>query len=280
MTARSGGRALAWLISCGWFAATASAGEKPLWEAGLGLGALSFPVYRGADQRQGFAVPAPYLVYRGEVLKADRRGLRGELLERGAVELDVSATASPPAASDEVGARRGMPDLRATVGIGPAIDWLWWSDAGGRRELRLQVPMHGLFTLQSASRFVGWQTTPRLNLDLEAPGGFDGWNFGLLFGPVYGSRKQHDYLYGVAGRHAEPGRPAYAATGGYGGLETLASWSKRFPSYWFGMFLRYDRLEGAVFADSPLVRRRDYLAGGLAVAWMIGESDRRVAAED
>lgn len=280
MTKRSGCLVLALATAMGGGTASAGADEKPLWELGLGLGGLSFPVYRGADQRQGFAVPAPYLVYRGDVLKADRRGVRGELAERGAVEFDISATASPPAASDEVKVRRGMPDLRATLGIGPNIDWLWWSAEGGRRALRFQVPVHGMFTLQSSSRFVGWQAVPRLNLDVLAPGGFDGWNFGLLAGPVFGSTKQHAYLYSVAPIHAEPGRPAYTARSGYGGFETLASWSKRFPSYWFGMFLRYDRLNGATFSDSPLVRRQEYLAGGLAIAWMIGESDRKVTAGD
>jgi len=56
--------------------------------------------------------------------------------------------------------------------------------------------------------------------------------------------------------------------------------SKRFPSYWVGGFLRYDSLSGAVFGDSPLVKRSNYLAGGIAIAWIIGESSRRVEVTD
>ena len=56
--------------------------------------------------------------------------------------------------------------------------------------------------------------------------------------------------------------------------------SKRFPSYWVGGFVRYDTLSGAVFNDSPLVKRSSYLAGGIAVAWIIGESSRMVDVGD
>jgi hypothetical protein len=47
-----------------------------------------------------------------------------------------------------------------------------------------------------------------------------------------------------------------------------------------GAFVRYDWLGGAEFEDSPLVRRRNYLAGGIGIAWMIGESKRRVQTDD
>ncbi len=50
---------------------------KPLWEAGLGIGAVTFPDYRGSDRTQTYMLPVPYFVYRGEFLKADRNGLRG-----------------------------------------------------------------------------------------------------------------------------------------------------------------------------------------------------------
>jgi outer membrane protein len=71
-------------------------------------------------------------------------------------------------------------------------------------------------------------------------------------------------------------RPAYDATSGYSGTHLLASLSKRFPSYWVGAYVRYDTLAGATFADSPLVRRQNSLAGGFGIAWMIGDSKKMV----
>ena len=43
-------------------AAPARAEQKPLWEAGLGVAAVSFPNYRGSKQTQNYVLPAPYLV--------------------------------------------------------------------------------------------------------------------------------------------------------------------------------------------------------------------------
>jgi hypothetical protein len=56
--------------------------------------------------------------------------------------------------------------------------------------------------------------------------------------------------------------------------------SKRFPGYWVGGFLRYDTLAGAVFDDSPLVRKRSAVSAGLAVTWVFGQSSRMVDASE
>ena len=79
--------------------------EAPLWELGMGFGGLSFPVYRGADQRRDFLMPVPYVIYRGETFKADRRGVRGELFESNRLALNVSGSASLPVGSGDVAAR-------------------------------------------------------------------------------------------------------------------------------------------------------------------------------
>lgn len=260
--------------------AARAAADLPLWELGVGVGALSFPIYRGADQRRDFLLPVPYFVYRGDFLKADRRGVRGELLDRGRLELNISASASLPVGSGEVEARRGMPDLKATVGLGPSADIELWQSADGRRKLSFQLPVRAAFTLQSDSRFAGWQIAPRLNLDLEAPWGFEGWRMGLLSGPIYGSKHEHAYYYSVEPQFATPERPAYDAAGGYAGSQLLMSLSKRFPGFWVGGFVRYDTLKNAAFEDSPLVRKTSYFAAGFGVSWVIGESTRRVPAED
>ena len=42
--------------------------------------------------------------------------------------------------------------------------------------------------------------------------------------------------------------------------------------------MRWDSLEGAVFADSPLVKSEDYFAAGVGIAWVFGESSTHVEA--
>src|SRR5262249_13765393 len=103
---------------------------------------------------------------------------------------------------------------------------------------------------------------------------------GWLVGPLFATRRYNDYFYTVAPQYATTGRPAYQASGGFSGTQTVISLTKRFPRYWTGAYVRYDTLSGATFADSPLVRRNSYWSAGIAVAWMIKQSSRLVEATD
>ncbi len=262
------------------FSVGASGGDKPLWELGAGASVLHFPAYRGSEESRQWVLPLPYVVYRGEFLKADRRGLRGMFLDTERVELSLSAAASPPASSEDVAVREGMPDLDPTVEIGPALDIHLWRTLDEGRRLTLRLPLRHGFTVESNPRSTGWQFTPHLNFDWSDPPGLAGWRLGLLAGPIYGDRRQHGHFYDVAPRHATPDRPAFDARAGYAGMQLVAALTKRFPDYWVGGFVRYDTLAGAVFKDSPLVTSRNYLAAGVAVTWILGESSRRVAADE
>ena len=253
--------------------------EKPLWEVGLGAGVLSFPDYRGADRRQTYVFPVPYFVYRGEFFKADRNGVRGIFFNSDRVDLNVSVSASAPVDSSDNPTRAGMPDLKPTVEIGPSLDITLWRSATHGMKLDLRLPMRAGITIESNPQYIGWLFSPRVNLDIADAVG-PGWNLGLLAGPLYGDRKQHRYFYSVAPEFATPDRPAYEARSGYGGMQFITAVSKRFPSFWLGGFVRSDTLQGAVFEDSPLVKRKNYLAGGIAFSWILGESSRKVQATD
>ena len=253
--------------------------EKPLWEFGLGVGALAFPDYRGSDETRVYPVPVPYFVYRGRFLKADRDGLRGELFDREYAELSLSVNGTIPINSEDNSARRGMPDLKPTLELGPSLELHLWRSADRTTKLDLVMPLRVPVTIESSPRALQWLFAPRLNIDFENFAGRTGWNFGAGVGPVFAADKFHEYFYSVPARFATAARPEYRADGGYSGMHVLAALSKRFPKYWVGAFLRYDWLGGAEFDDSPLVRRQNYLAGGFGFAWMIGESKRRVTVE-
>lgn len=266
------------------FAATvptlACAEEKPLWELGAGVGVAQFPAYRGSEDTKLWVLPVPYVIYRGEFLKADRRGIRGTLFDSERVELNLSLAASPPVSSEDVDLRDGMPDLEPTVEIGPSLNLKLWESASDRQRLALRLPLrHGL-TVEGNPESTGWLFSPHLNLDWQDPGGMAGWRLGLLAGPIFGDRRQHRYFYQVDPEFARPGRPAYDAHGGYAGTQFLAALTKRFPKWWVGAFVRYDNLAGATFRDSPLVETRDYFAAGFAITRVIGESSRRVEVDD
>lgn len=274
------GLAAAGLAAAALAPAGAWAEQLPLWELGLGVGALSFPAYRGSDETKHWVLPVPYVVYRGEIIKADRRGLRGILFDSERVELSLSVAASPPASSSDVKAREGMPDLEPTVEVGPSLNVTLWQANEGARRLALRMPLRRGITVEGSPQSTGWLFTPHLNLDWRDAPQLNGWRVGLLAGPIFGDARQHRYFYSVDPRFATPQRPAYEADGGYAGSQFLVALSKRYPGYWVGAFVRYDTLGGAVFEDSPLVKTKNYFAAGVAISWILGQSSERVEAYD
>lgn len=268
--------ALIAMTSCG-----VRAGEFPLWEAGAGVAVISFPQYRGSDQRSTFVLPIPYLIYRGEYLKADRDSLRGQFLKNDRVELSLSVNGSIPVDSSDNAARAGMPDLDPTLELGPNLLLTILRKPDRSIEIGLRLPVRTVIATDfSHTRNVGWVFQPQLNMDFRDTWLGEGWNLGFAAGPLYGDRRYHNYFYGVAPEFATPQRPAFNAAGGYAGSQVLGAISKRFPSFWVGAFARWDTLAGAVFEESPLVLQKDSFAAGFAIAWILGTSREMVEAEE
>ncbi len=262
-------------------ATAAQAGEeKPLWEVGIGAGAFSFPAYRGSDRNSNWFLPVPYFTYHGDFFKADRHGIRGSFLDTDRIDFTVSAFLSPPSGSDNIPARAGMPDLKATFEIGPQVDVTLWRSENRARFVKLRLPLRAAFTVEGPPQDVGWVFHPNLNLDITDLPGLPGWNLGLVAGPIFGNQRQNAYYYSVAPQYATPARPAYEAASGYTGSQFLVGVSRRFQKFWVGGFASYDNLSGATIADSPLVQDKNNFAAGIAVSWIFGESSTRVMVDD
>jgi outer membrane scaffolding protein for murein synthesis (MipA/OmpV family) len=271
--------ALFLVLAASW-TVTARAEEKPLWEVGLGVGAAVLPDYTGSDESRVYPGPLPYVIYRGKFLQADRDGVRTRLFNRPYAELSVSAGGSLPVDSDDNNARQGLPDLKPTLELGPALDLHLWRSKNAKIKLDLDIPVRLPVTLESSPRSIGVVLAPRLSLDVADFAGFQGWDFGFSVGPNFADKKYHDYFYTVAPRFATPDRPAFDAGGGYSSTAVLTAISKRFPSYWVGAFLRYETLSGATYQESPLVKRGNAVVAGVGIAWIIGRSKRLVEVDE
>jgi len=265
-------------LICEFFAPPTMAKEEPLLEVGLGIGAIAFEDYRGSSTTHAYPLPIGYLLYNGDFLKADRDGVRGLLFNQSWVELNLSGNLTTPVKNDRE--RSGMPDLRSTVEAGPSLDFHLLKSADGKVKFDLRLPVRAAFTVQAVPKYIGWTFNPRLALDLKDPAGFTGWNVGLMTGPLFADRRYHDYFYSVAEEYATDSRPAYQASAGYAGFQTLGAISKRFPKFWVGAYARYDTLDGAVFADSPLVQKNSYWSAGFGISWIIHTSTRMVEVPD
>lgn len=250
--------------------------ERPRWEVGVGLAGLSLPDYRGSDERRHYVFPTPYLVYRGDVLKADRDGARAQLIGLDRLHLDLGLGLSAPVSSAKNRARAGMPSLPGTIEVGPALDALLYRSDDEDARLRFRLPVTYGITLERPVGGNGWQASPKLVLDVSNVLGLSGWNAGFQTGLMWSTRQRHAYFYDVAPQYATANRPTYQAGAGYAGAQLSAGLSKRFDRVWVGVFTRYENLNGAVYTDSPLVKSRHYLLGGVAVSWVLGQSSEMV----
>lgn len=270
------GAALALLMGC----SLAQAELKPEWELGMGVGAVDFPIYRGAEERRTYVLPTPYVQYRGKFLQVERERVRGLLFRHERVELDISVNGSVPVKSKDSSARQGMPDLDPTLELGPELQVHLYYDERKHTNLDLRLPVRAVYAV-NFGRFdhVGWIHHPLLNLDLRnwVPGG---WDLGLQLGWLRGDRGYHAYFYDVAPQYATATRPAYSAMGGASGRQFTIGMSRRRGDVWMGFFAKYDDLRSAVFADSPLVQKREDYSVGFAIAWVFAKSEKMVETSD
>ena len=252
----------------------AAAEMQPLWEAGLGLSALTLPHYRGSDQNKSWLLPLPYFVYRGDIFRADRDGARAVFVDSPRYDVDVSVGFSAPTRGDDNVARRGMPELAGALEVGPNLNLRLLEGAGWKLEFRL--PVHAVFTVQREPKAIGWRSLP----DQLPIWRIADWNVGAQIGMLAATRRYHDYIYGVDSRYATATRAAYDAPGGSGGWRLTSGVSRRFGNWWFGAFVRADSVAGATFEASPLVKRDHNLSAGVALSWVFAQSERRVDVND
>ena len=252
--------------------------QRPLWELGIGVSGLRLPDYRGSDQSHSYLLPFPYIVYRGKWLKSDRDGTRAMLFDSQAVKLDLSLGATAPAQSSDNAAREGMPDLPGTAEIGPSLNLTLARSTRKHWKLDLRMPLRAAITLQRSPSYAGLTFSPNLNLDVTGADG--GWNMGVLTGPLFADRKNHQLYYGVDAAYATSQRRAYEASGGYAGWQTIASTSRRFGDFWLGGFVRYEALHGATYIDSPLIRKNSALTVGFGISWVLHTSSETVPSAD
>lgn len=251
------------------FAEESITDDKPKWELGVGVGALSLPHYRGSDQRSNYAAPIPYVRYSGKRLKVDKEGGRFYFYNGDDIKVDISTAFAFPVDSKDNRAREGMTDLDPILELGPRVEFKLYQSDDKNVRFRFAMPLRAAFATDlSHTQSIGWVFSPYLQLRYFNTG----WETAVSVGPVWASEEYHDYFYEVAPQYATTTRPAYNAQAGYSGSRVTLNLSKRFNKMWFGLFARYDNLNDAVFIDSPLVKQNDSFMVGAALSWVFKKS--------
>lgn len=264
------------LAACALLPAVAGAQNLPLWEVGMLGGVASTPAYPGSDDRSTRSIVLPFLIYRGEVFRADQSGVGMRLFRGDRVQLDVGLAASLPARSDDVSARAGMPDLGTLLEFGPRIK-VQLTKPTPNSGLRLDLPLRAVIEARSGLRTQGMTFEPKLVYEFDAPGG--GWGIDSNVGVVLGDRKVNRYFYEVQPQFATLERPAYQADSGLMLVRAgLSGWTMINPDLRVFGFMRYESYANAANRDSPLLRQSTGASAGFGFAWTIKRSARMASA--
>jgi outer membrane protein len=245
---------------------------RPRWEVGLVLGGGRVSDYPGADQTHWRSLVAPLLIYRGPILRVDRDGIRGRLLNTSDFEFDLSASAAFNARNND--ARQGMPDLDYLFGFGPQLIYKGLRGNFGSPTLHLKARalmstdfrhIHGRGVAIDPE--LRWRWAPLAGMPAA---------LAFSVGPTWASRELNRYFYEVEPGQATPTRPAYVARAGYLGTEATLTLSGRHSSKlsWF-VTARGMSLRGSANADSPLLRQSSNLSVGAGVLWTPWQSQAR-----
>jgi outer membrane scaffolding protein for murein synthesis (MipA/OmpV family) len=264
------------IITLSVIAAPATAtGELPSWEVGVGGGVIQIPDYRGSGESGVYPYPFVMPIYRGRYLQADEEGIKGILGASNRLRLDVSVYGNVPVSGDNE-AREGMDDLDPILEIGPMLRYKAWTSPVQQQSLILDAPLRAALSVGSGLDDVGYAVTPRVayrrQLDLfDKP-----WKWSFSGELLWGSRGLHRYYYQVDPVDATAWRPAYAAGAGFGGTRLRTSLYQRDRNRLVSLYAVYDNVNGAVFADSPLVEQQCGLTIGFVVTWFLFQSDELV----
>ncbi len=252
----------------------AQAQSLPKWEVGAGLLGLNLPYYRGSESSRNYLILYPHLIYRGERVRLNEEGVKSWLFQSERLRLDFSLAAGLPVPADQNSSREGMPALKPTLEIGPSLGINLWRNVARQRSLELILPLRAAFSVDPPNLpHEGWIFSPFVRLNL-AHYDRNYWRGALSWGPIFADSQYHDYFYTVESDYARSGRPAYKSSGGYAGQRLTLILKRKWGDKILSAFVRVDSLNGAVFADSPLVATRNYHIAGLTLTWILATSDR------
>lgn len=239
---------------------------QPLWEIGaLGL-AVSQPAYPGAAARINRALALPYLMYRGEFVRADSGGAGVRAIKTPRFELDLGFSGAFGSSSNQIQVREGMPDLGTLVEFGPRLKWRLGSGTG-HGPWRVELPLRGVFDLSRQLAHKGMGFEPELVFERRNP---MAWSFNTVLSAVWGDQRLADTFYGVAPSFSTDARPAYAAHGGLIAQRlSLGVWRDLRPDLRLFGLLRIESVKGAANRNSPLVQQTStgLLLVGMTYSW-------------
>ena len=259
------------LLILGLSCSVSAASNEIIWDLGAGAADFNLNLYPGSSDKKSYLLPLPYFTLLAKKLEIGR-GIRGFLFTSERVVLDISGDFGIPVDSDDSQVRVGMPDLDTVLQAGPSLEVLLADFRDDQVDLHFELPLRAVIATDiKHTTHEGWLLEPRFTVEKRRLNKA-GLSMKFMLGLKYGTQDFHAYYYDVDPVFANASRPAYAAEKGYGGSFAKLSASWREGNWLWWTILWYQNLNGAVFADSPLVEQKDYYLLGVGFAWVFAQN--------
>ncbi len=256
--------------------------SQPLWEFGVGGGAIEVADYPASGERNFIALAAPYVVYRGDVFRVGgENGMRAVVVETNDFELDLSFGGAFPADSEDNTSRAGMPELDFLFEVGPQLiyrvkDYKFKNGGDGRLKARLQA--RAVFSTDF-NRIDGRGFVFEPTISYQQRGViFKETGLRVAFSMSYASEELQDYFYQVDSSFSNSSRAQYDAKAGY--LGAALSMGLSFPIHKNirGFLTGSTQFhQGSANQDSPLYEKDITYSFGIGFVWRMYTSDTKAS---
>ena len=256
--------------------------KQPLWEVGVGGGAIEVPDYPASGERNTVALALPYAIYRGDIIRiGGQGGARAVVVENQKLELDISFGGAFAADSDDNTVREGMPELDYLFEVGPQLIYKiqdYSFNGGGNARLAAQLQTRAVFSTDFGHIDArGYVFEPTLRYQQRGVFTPDT-GFSLSARMTWATEKLHDYFYQVTPEFETGFRPAYNAGGGYLGAEVSAGLAFPVMKNLRGFFGASMQLHhGASNEESPLYEKDVTYSVGVGFVWRGYKSEAKAS---
>jgi outer membrane scaffolding protein for murein synthesis (MipA/OmpV family) len=233
-------------------------------DLGIGTAVINYPDYMGSKSYRTVVFAFPFIKYNSEYFSIDKHGINTKIFNIKDLSLDISASGSLPANSDDNEARKGMPDLHLTFEVGPKL--IYNAYKSKKTSIDIEMAIRGVLETD-------WKT-----LDYQGVVGttearfeyiYKGIEFTYRIGVMFANEKYHNYFYGVDGKYITPTRKLYNAKSGYNSFKNKFGFTYRYnKNWWCGGYASYNNIAGAVFEDSPLIETKHAVFTGASIAYI------------
>ncbi len=256
--------------------------SQPLWEFGVGGGAVEVANYPASSERNFIALVAPYVIYRGDVFRVGgENGMRAVVVETSDFELDLSFGGAFSADSEDNTSRAGMPELDFLFEVGPQLiyqvkEYKFKHGGDGRLNARLQA--RAVFSTDfNRIDERGIVIEPTLSYQQRGVI-FKDTGLRMAFSMSYASEKLQDYFYQVDSMFANSGRAQYDAKAGYLGAALSMGFSFPIHKNIRGFVTGSTQLhQGSANQGSPLYEKDTTYSFGIGFVWRMYKSDAKAS---